>query len=75
MCGLAFDRAGTLWAATGFDGQVMTIGRDGQVLGFAGKAGTGPGEMSEAHMVAVAPNGDVYVTDTGGHKVVKFVRR
>jgi streptogramin lyase len=75
MCGLAFDRAGTLWAATGFDGQVMTIGRDGRVLGFAGKAGTGPGEMSEAHMLAVAPNGDVYVTDTGGRKIVTFVRR
>ncbi len=75
MCGLFFDRQGRLWAATGFDGQVMQINPDGSVAGFAGKAGTGPGEMSEAHMLAVAPDGAVYVTDTVGRKIEKFVKR
>ena len=75
ICGLFFDRQGHLWAATGFDGQVMRINPDGSVAGFAGKAGTGLGEMSEAHMLAVAPDGAVYVTDTVGRKIEKFVKR
>jgi hypothetical protein len=31
--------------------------------------------MQEAHMLTVAPNGAVYVTDTIGRKVLEFVRR
>jgi hypothetical protein len=31
--------------------------------------------MSEAHMLAVAPSGDVYVADSVGRKVEKFVKR
>ena len=78
MCGLFFDRQGRMWAATGFDGQIMLIdpaGPNGSIIGFAGKAGTGPGEMGEAHMLAVAPDGAVYVTDTLGRKIEKFVKQ
>jgi peptidylamidoglycolate lyase len=75
ICGLYFDRQGRLWAATGFDGQMMLINPDGSVAGFAGKAGTGLGEMGEAHTLAVAPDGAVYVVDTIGRKVEKFVKQ
>lgn len=75
ICGLYFARDGRLWAATGFDGQMMLVNPDGTVAGFAGKAGTGAGEFSEAHTLAVAGDGAVYVVDTVGRKVEKFVRR
>lgn len=72
VCGLFIDRNQQMWVATGADGQVMQIDSTGKVLGFSGRRGTGPGEMTEAHMLAVAPNGDVYVADSVGRKVVKF---
>jgi len=74
VCGIFIDRDQQLWMATGADGQLMHVGWDGTVLGFAGRRGTGVGEMSEAHMLAVAPNGDAYVADSVGHKVEKFAR-
>ncbi len=72
VCGIFIDRDQQLWIATGADGQVMHIDKDGKVLGFAGRRGTGLGEMTEAHMLALAPNGDIYVADSVGRKVVKF---
>jgi len=75
VCGLFFDRSQQIWISTGADGQMMHIDPAGKVLGYAGKRGTGLGETSEAHMLAVAPNGDVYVADTVGKKVEKFVKK
>ncbi|MEO7192744.1 MAG: hypothetical protein ABI051_16980 [Vicinamibacterales bacterium] len=75
VCGLFIDKDQQLWIATGADGQMMKIDRDGKVLGFAGRKGTGVGEMGEAHMLAVAPSGDVYVADSTGHKIEKFAKR
>ena len=75
VCGLFFDKSGQMWIATGADGQMMHVDPAGKVLGYAGKRGTGLGEMSEAHMLAVAPNGDVYVADSVGRKVEKFVKK
>lgn len=72
VCGIYIDRDQQLWIATGADGRVMHIDWNGQVLGFAGRRGTGSGEMTEAHMLALAPNGDIYVADSVGRKVVKF---
>jgi streptogramin lyase len=72
VCGLAIDRSQQLWMATGMDGQFMKVTWDGQVAGFASRRGTGAGELSEAHALTVAANGDVFVADTIGRKVVKF---
>jgi peptidylamidoglycolate lyase len=72
VCGIFIDRNQQLWVATGADGQLLQVDESGKVQGFAGRRGTGPGEMTEAHMLAVAPNGDVYVADSVGRKVVKF---
>ena len=38
----------------------------------AGLAGAGTGELKEPKGVAVAPNGDVYVSDTGNNRVEEF---
>jgi hypothetical protein len=72
VCGIAIDRNQQLWVASGADGQVLQVDWNGKVQAFAGRRGTGAGEMTEAHMVAAAPNGDVYVADSVGRKVVKF---
>jgi len=74
-CGLFIDRNQQLWLVTGTDGQLMRVDWDGHVQAFTGKLGPGLGEFSEAHMMAVAPNGDVYVADTVARKVEKFVKR
>ena len=74
VCGLFIDHDQQLWIATGADGQIMKLDANGKVVGFAGRRGTGVGESNEAHMLAVAPNGDVYVADSVGHEIEKFVK-
>lgn len=73
--GLALDRDATMWIATGSDGMVQHVDTDGNVLGYMGKAGRGEGQIGEGHMLALAPNGDIYVADTVNSTVHKFARR
>src|SRR4051794_25317105 len=69
--GATVDRAGNLWVtdAGGGDGkghQVFKFDSNGRVvltLGQPGKSGSGPGLFDQPTDVAVAPNGDVFVTD------------
>ena len=79
--GLTVDREGFIWAtdAQGRNGkgqQVFKFSPDGKVLmtlGTAGVAGEGPDTFNGPSDVAIAPNGDIFVSD--GHvnnRVVKF---
>jgi DNA-binding beta-propeller fold protein YncE len=79
--GIRVDRNGFLWLtdARGRDGkghQVFKYSRDGKLLmtlGTAGVGGDGPDKFNGPTDVAVAPNGDVFVSD--GHvnnRIVKF---
>lgn len=79
--GIRVDRNGFLWLtdARGRDGkgqQVFKYSRDGKLLmtlGKAGVGGDGPDTFNGPTDVAVAPNGDVFVSD--GHvnnRIVKF---
>ena len=79
--GLHIDRQGFLWVtdAQGKDGkghQVFKFSPEGRVLltlGTAGVAGEGPDTFNGPTDVAIAANGDIFVTD--GHvncRVVKF---
>jgi DNA-binding beta-propeller fold protein YncE len=79
--GIRIDRNGFLWLtdARGRDGkgqQVFKYSRDGKLLmtlGTAGIGGDGPDTFNGPTDVAVAPNGDIFVSD--GHvnnRIVKF---
>jgi DNA-binding beta-propeller fold protein YncE len=74
-CGLAISSDQHLWLAHGHAGQVLKLDLDGKVLGIAGKQGKGLGQFGEAHFIAVAASGDVYVADTLNWRVQKFVKK
>ena len=74
-CGLAISSDQHLWLAHGHAGQVIKLDLDGKVLGVAGKQGKALGQFGEAHFIAVAASGDVYVADTLNWRVQKFVKK
>jgi sugar lactone lactonase YvrE len=63
-----------IYMVNGFAAQLLRLDLDGKVLAAMGKAGKGPGEFGEAHMLAVSPEGDVYVADSVNATLQKFVR-
>ncbi|HEV3202303.1 MAG TPA: peptidyl-alpha-hydroxyglycine alpha-amidating lyase family protein [Bryobacteraceae bacterium] len=82
---ILMDKDGNLWIADGGgrDGkghQVFKFSTDGKVLMTLGKAevaGDGPDTFNQPNSVAVAPNGDIFVSDghqpgRGNARVVKF---
>ena len=79
--GIRVDRNGFLWLtdARGRDGkghQVFKYSRDGKLLmtlGTPGVAGEGPDTFNGPTDVAIAPNGDIFVSDGhGNNRIVKF---
>ena len=82
--GATVDRQGNLWVtdARGADGrghQVFKFSPEGKVLmtlGKAGVSGSGPDLFDQPTDVVVAPNGDIFVTDSHrngmNNRVVKF---
>ena len=83
--GICVDKDGNIWItdAQGRNGkghQVIKFNPDGKVLmtlGKAGVAGDGPDTFNEPNDVAIAPNGDIFVSDghspgKGNARVVKF---
>jgi N-acyl-D-amino-acid deacylase len=81
--GIRVDRDGFLWitdgrARNGIGQQVFKFSRDGQLLmtlGKKGVSGDGPDTFNSPTDVAVAPNGDIFVSD--GHvnsRIVKFAK-
>src|SRR5579863_7746173 len=82
---LLIDRQGNIWVTDGQgrEGkghQVFKFDPDGKVLmtlGKAGVAGDGPDTFNQPNDVAIAPNGDIFVSDghtpaKGNARVVKF---
>jgi sugar lactone lactonase YvrE len=75
--GLAADAAGNLFVADSQNHIVRKIGANGLVSTFAGQAGTpgsNDGTASQARFdtptgIAIAANGDFYLSDTGNHTV------
>ena len=82
--GSGLDREGNLWVTDaggrdGFGHQVIKFSPDGvelMRLGKAGVSGSGPDLFDQPNDVAVAPNGDIFVTDSHrrgkNNRVVKF---
>ena len=52
--------------------RVVKFSPEGQPLGAFGSAGSGPGQFQEPVAVAIAPNGDIYVSDTWNGRVQRF---
>ena len=85
--GIAVDKDGNIWVTDGQgrDGkghQVFKFSPDGEVLmtlGKAGVAGDGPDTFNQPDDVAIAPNGDIFVSDghtpaMGNARVMKFAK-
>ena len=85
--GIAVDKDGNVWVTDGQgrDGkghQVFKFSPDGEVLmtlGKAGVAGDGPDTFDQPDDVAIAPNGDIFVSDghtpaMGNARVMKFTK-
>jgi sugar lactone lactonase YvrE len=82
--GIRFDRDGNLWitdgrAANGNGQMVYKLSADGSrvlmTLGTKGVSGEGPNEFNGVTDVAIAPSGDIFVSD--GHvnsRIVKFTK-
>jgi DNA-binding beta-propeller fold protein YncE len=73
-CGLLVGPDRQLYLATGFSGQILRLDADGKPVAMMGQPGPGPalGEFGEAHYMAIAPNGDIYVADTINAKLHRF---
>jgi sugar lactone lactonase YvrE len=83
--GICVDKDDNIWVTDGqgkegIGHQVFKFSKDGKVLltlGKAGVAGDGPDTFNQPNDVAIAPNGDIFVSDghsprTGNARVVKF---
>jgi peptidylamidoglycolate lyase len=55
-------------------GKVVELDAEGHVLDTFGTYGKEPGQFQVGHDIAVAADGSVYVADSGGKRVQKFVR-
>jgi sugar lactone lactonase YvrE len=76
-CGLLMGPDMQLYLATGFSGQILRLNAEGQAVGMMGQPGPGPalGEFGEAHYMAIAPDGDIYVADTINALLHRFSKR
>lgn len=81
--GIAYDAAGHLFVADRNAQQILRIDADTQVVsvvagsGEAGNNGDGPAlstKLDAPHGIAVTPDGDIYFTEQGGHRVRRISR-
>jgi DNA-binding beta-propeller fold protein YncE len=70
-CSLTLANGG-IYMTTGFDAQIVELDMNGRVQGVTGRPGEGLGEYGEAHDIAVAPNGDIFVADVVNRRLQKL---
>ena len=83
--GFTFDKDGNLWISDatpdgGKGNQVFKFTKEGKLLmalGKAGATGTGPDVFDQPTAIAIAPNGDIFVSEGhapsyGNSRIVKF---
>jgi hypothetical protein len=71
---VAWDVAGNIYVADGLgtNARVAKFDRTGRFVKSWGSRGTGPGQFSVVHGVAVDAGGNVYVADTGNRRIQVF---
>jgi DNA-binding beta-propeller fold protein YncE len=74
-CGLLIAPDGQMYLASGFSGQILRLDGNGKAVAMMGQPGKALGEFGEAHYLAFAPNGDLYVADTINATLHKYVKR
>lgn len=73
-CAVAFDPHGDLWVASGQDGQVLKIDREGRVLGAIGNgSGTGEGQFIESNYMTWDRQGNLYTGDTSVGRITEMI--
>jgi sugar lactone lactonase YvrE len=73
-CAVYFDPRGGLWVATGNDGQLIKIDRNGNVLGAIGNGrGRGDGQFMETNFMAMDKDGNLYSGDTSIAHITEMV--
>lgn len=72
---------GDIWVAASFEGIIWIVSEDGEYKGSFGKLGKGEGEFNferstcrpcGAGALAFAPDGTLFVADTGNNRIQKF---
>ena len=80
---IALDSHGKAYVADGGDqptdppdrSAVAVLDSGGKVLTRFGRFGNYDGQFRRAHDIAVGPDGSVYVADTGGQRIQKFIQK
>ena len=73
-CAVYFDPQGDLWVATGNDGQLIKIDRNGNVLGAIGNGrGRGDGQFMETNFMAMDKDRNLYSGDTSIAHITEMV--
>jgi DNA-binding beta-propeller fold protein YncE len=74
-CGLLIGPDQQMYLASGFSGQILRLDANGKAVAAMGQPGKALGEFGEAHYMAIAPSGDIYVADTINAALHKYVKR
>jgi DNA-binding beta-propeller fold protein YncE len=74
-CGLLIGPDQQMYLASGFSGQILRLDANGKAVAAMGQPGKALGEFGEAHYMAIAPNGDIYVADTINAALHRYVKR
>ncbi len=74
-CGLYIGPGGQMYLVSGFAGQILKLDANGKAIAATGQPGKGLGEFGEAHYMAMGPGGVIWVADTVGSRLHKFVER
>jgi DNA-binding beta-propeller fold protein YncE len=74
-CGLVVGPDQQMYLATGFAGQILRLDANGKAVAAMGQPGKALGEFGEAHYLAFAPTGDIYVADTVNAVLHRYTKR
>ena len=68
--GLCIANSGEMYLCDYEGGRVFVLTPSAGVIGTLGEPGSQPGQLNSAADIALAPNGDLYVVDLMGHRIV-----